>query len=136
MSCLILRDSTNSISLQTCSQPTFIPAQYVMAAQDQTPSDYPLRWSGLSATIGQVGCPGHSGSSACCVAGCVWHFHSATLSLLCCRLCVAFSLCNPQLAVLQVVCGILTLQPDFTLQFCPVCNADWLKSLTGCAITV
>lgn len=54
MSCLLLRDPVHQISLQTCSQPTFIPARYVMAAQDATPADYPLRWSGLSATIGQV----------------------------------------------------------------------------------
>lgn len=54
MSCLLLKDPTHQITLQTCSQPTFVPAQYVMAAQDMTPADYPLRWSGLSATIGQM----------------------------------------------------------------------------------
>ncbi|KAL8577879.1 hypothetical protein ACOMHN_018684 [Nucella lapillus] len=54
MSCLLLRDPVHQITLQTCSQPTFVPARYVMTAQDLTPSDYPLRWSGLSATIGQV----------------------------------------------------------------------------------
>ena len=54
MSCLTLRDPAHGINLQTCSQPTFIPSQYVMAAQDQTPSDYPLRWAGLAVTVGQV----------------------------------------------------------------------------------
>lgn len=54
MSCLILRDSSHGIELQMCSQPTFIPSKYIMTAQDQTPSDYPLRWSGLAITIGQV----------------------------------------------------------------------------------
>ena len=62
MSCLILRDPSHGINLQTCSQPTFVPSQYVMAAQDQTPSDYPLRWAGLAVTIGQVGgCGGELG---------------------------------------------------------------------------
>ncbi|XP_076443858.1 protein PRRC1-A-like isoform X2 [Babylonia areolata] len=54
MSCLLLKDPVHQVTLQTCSQPTFVPSRYVMAAQDLTPQDYPLRWSGLSATIGQV----------------------------------------------------------------------------------
>ncbi|KAK7499741.1 hypothetical protein BaRGS_00009082 [Batillaria attramentaria] len=54
MSCLVLTDPANRIELQTCSQPTLIPTQYVMAAQDRTPNDYPLRWSGLAVPIGQV----------------------------------------------------------------------------------
>ncbi|KAK7116149.1 protein PRRC1-A-like isoform X2 [Littorina saxatilis] len=54
MSCLILRDPVHGINLETCSQPTFIPSEYIMAAQDQTPADYPLRWAGLAVTIGQV----------------------------------------------------------------------------------
>ena len=31
-----------------------VPAEYVMAAQDETPSDYTLRWSGLAVTVGQI----------------------------------------------------------------------------------
>ena len=65
MSCLILRDTAHDLTLQTCSQPTFVPSHYVMAAQDQTPADYPLRWAGLAVTIGQVSVaaspPGFSG---------------------------------------------------------------------------
>lgn len=44
----------NKIELQTFCQATPIPTEYVMEAQDRTPSDYNLRWSGLSITVGQV----------------------------------------------------------------------------------
>ncbi|XP_055956393.1 protein PRRC1 isoform X2 [Patella vulgata] len=54
MSCIVLQDPVNHIDLQTFSQPTPIPTQYIHSAQDQTPSDYPLRWAGLSVSIGQV----------------------------------------------------------------------------------
>ncbi|XP_067665679.1 protein PRRC1-like [Haliotis asinina] len=54
MSCLVLQDPSHRIDLQTFSQPTPIPTEYVLSAQDQTPSTYPLRWSGLAVTIGQV----------------------------------------------------------------------------------
>ncbi|XP_046368786.2 protein PRRC1-A-like [Haliotis rufescens] len=54
MSCLVLQDPSHRIDLQTFSQPTPIPAEFVLSAQDQTPSTYPLRWSGLAVTIGQV----------------------------------------------------------------------------------
>lgn len=54
MSCLLLKDSSHGIEVQTFSQPTHIPTEYVLTAQDQTPSDYPLRWSGLAKTIGEV----------------------------------------------------------------------------------
>ncbi|KAL4227403.1 Protein prrc1 [Mactra antiquata] len=54
MSCLILQDPQHRIDLQTFSQPSPIPAEYILKAQDRTPKDYPLRWSGLAVTIGQV----------------------------------------------------------------------------------
>ncbi|XP_060589420.1 protein PRRC1-A-like [Ruditapes philippinarum] len=54
LSCLILQDPQHRIDLQTFSQPSPIPAEYILKAQDQTPKDYPLRWSGLAVSIGQV----------------------------------------------------------------------------------
>ncbi|GAB1611087.1 protein PRRC1-A-like [Argonauta hians] len=54
MSCLLLQDPTHDITVSTYSQPTPIPTPYVLTAKDRTPSDYPLRWSGLAVTIGQV----------------------------------------------------------------------------------
>ncbi|CAG5123900.1 unnamed protein product [Candidula unifasciata] len=54
MSCLLLKDPRHDIELQTFSQPSLIPTEYVLTAQDKTPSDYPLRWSGLAVTIGEV----------------------------------------------------------------------------------
>lgn len=54
MSCLVLQDPVHRIDLQTFSQPSPIPAEYILKAQDRTPADYPLRWLGLAVTIGQV----------------------------------------------------------------------------------
>lgn len=54
MSCLVLQDPIHRIDLQTFSQPSPIPAEYILKAQDRTPADYPLRWLGLAVTIGQV----------------------------------------------------------------------------------
>ncbi|XP_052100147.1 protein PRRC1-A-like [Mytilus californianus] len=54
MTCLILRDPSHRVELQTFSQPTPVPAEYILKAQDSTASDYPLRWSGLAKSIGQV----------------------------------------------------------------------------------
>ncbi|KAK3098971.1 hypothetical protein FSP39_024841 [Pinctada imbricata] len=54
MSCILLQDPIHRVDLQTFSQPTPIPAEYMLKAQDATSSDYPLRWSGLAKTIGQV----------------------------------------------------------------------------------
>lgn len=54
MSCLVLQDPEHRIDLQTFSQPSPIPAEYILTAQDRTPADYPLRWLGLAVTIGQV----------------------------------------------------------------------------------
>ncbi|KAK0057896.1 protein PRRC1-A [Biomphalaria pfeifferi] len=54
LSCLVLKDTSHGIDLQTFSQPTPIPTEYVLTAQDKTSTDYPLRWAGLSVTIGEV----------------------------------------------------------------------------------
>lgn len=54
MSCLVLQDPVHRIDLQSFSQPSPIPAEYILKAQDRTPADYPLRWLGLAVTIGQV----------------------------------------------------------------------------------
>lgn len=54
ISCLLLHDPQRRVELQMFSQPTPIPAEYILKAQDATPSDYPQRWAGLKVTIGQV----------------------------------------------------------------------------------
>ena len=54
MGCVLLRDPSRDIELTTFTQATPLPAEYVLQAQDETPSDYNLRWSGLAITIGQV----------------------------------------------------------------------------------
>lgn len=54
MSCLLLNDPLNHITLETFSQPTPVPHEFIMHAQDRTLSDYPLRWSGLAVSIGQA----------------------------------------------------------------------------------
>lgn len=53
MSCLMLKDTTHGIELQTFSQPTFIPSEYVMTAQDKTPSTYPLRYADNSTVFNE-----------------------------------------------------------------------------------
>ena len=52
--CVLLRDPSRNIELQVFTQATPVPNQYVSAAQDQTPVDYNLRWSGLAVTVGQA----------------------------------------------------------------------------------
>ncbi len=54
LGCVVLKDPANNIDLQVFTQAVPVPTEYVMSAQDQTPSDYNLRWSGLSVTVGQV----------------------------------------------------------------------------------
>ncbi len=49
-----LSDPANGIHLQTFTQATPLPTEYVERAQDQTPADYNLSWSGLAVTVGQV----------------------------------------------------------------------------------
>ncbi|PSN42301.1 Protein PRRC1 [Blattella germanica] len=51
---LLLKDPGREISLQTFTQLTPVPAAVVALAQEDTPSDYPLRWSGLSVKIGSL----------------------------------------------------------------------------------
>ncbi|XP_065167297.1 protein PRRC1-like [Atheta coriaria] len=51
---LILNDPIKQINLQIFTQMTPVPAEIVALAQEDTPADYPLRWSGLSVTIGSL----------------------------------------------------------------------------------
>jgi len=50
----MLKDPRHGVELTTFSQATPVPTECVCAAQDATPSDYPLRWSGLAMTVGQA----------------------------------------------------------------------------------
>ena len=52
--CILLKDPANNIELQTFSQATPVPSEYIELVQEQTPADYSLRWSGLAVTVGQV----------------------------------------------------------------------------------
>ncbi|KAK2167737.1 hypothetical protein NP493_1262g00001 [Ridgeia piscesae] len=52
--CVILRDPASNIELDVFTQATPVPSDCVMQAQDQTPADYNLRWSGLAVTVGTV----------------------------------------------------------------------------------
>lgn len=52
--CLLLKDQSRNVELQVFSQATPIPHEFVLAAQEQTPPDYNLRWSGLGVTVGQT----------------------------------------------------------------------------------
>jgi len=50
----VLKDPRHGVEFTTFSQATPVPPEWVCAAQDATPSDYPLRWSGLAMTVGQA----------------------------------------------------------------------------------
>ncbi|XP_013417418.1 protein PRRC1 [Lingula anatina] len=52
--CILLRDPGHQIDLQTFTQATPVPVDLVLEAQDLTPADYNLRWSGLSVTVGEL----------------------------------------------------------------------------------
>uniref|UniRef100_UPI00398EBCCF protein PRRC1 isoform X2 n=1 Tax=Pristiophorus japonicus TaxID=55135 RepID=UPI00398EBCCF len=52
--CLILEDPVHGIRLENFTQATPVPLQYVQQAQNLTPTDYNLRWSGLMVTLGEV----------------------------------------------------------------------------------
>lgn len=52
--CLILEDPAHGIHLENFTQATPVPLEYVQQAQNLTPPDYHLRWSGLLVTIGEV----------------------------------------------------------------------------------
>ncbi|KAM6105357.1 protein PRRC1 isoform 1-T3 [Pterocles gutturalis] len=52
--CLIIEDPVHGIHLETFTQATPVPLQYVQQAKNLTPQDYNLRWSGLLVTVGEV----------------------------------------------------------------------------------
>ncbi|XP_053153512.1 protein PRRC1 isoform X2 [Hemicordylus capensis] len=52
--CLIVEDPIHGIHLETFTQATPLPLEYVQQAQSLTPQDYNLRWSGLLVTVGEV----------------------------------------------------------------------------------
>ncbi|KAM9330924.1 protein PRRC1 [Gastrophryne carolinensis] len=52
--CVILDDPGHGIHLEAFTQATPLPIEYVQQAQNLTPPDYNLRWSGLSVTVGEV----------------------------------------------------------------------------------
>lgn len=52
--CILLKDPVRNLEIEVFTQATPVDWQYIVEAQNQTPSDYSLRWSGLSVTIGQV----------------------------------------------------------------------------------
>ncbi|XP_067886649.1 protein PRRC1 [Heterodontus francisci] len=52
--CLILEDPAHGIRLENFTQATPVPLEYVQQAQNLTPADYNLRWSGLMVTVGEV----------------------------------------------------------------------------------
>uniref|UniRef100_A0A8C5PHJ8 Proline rich coiled-coil 1 n=1 Tax=Leptobrachium leishanense TaxID=445787 RepID=A0A8C5PHJ8_9ANUR len=52
--CVILDDPVHGIRLETFTQATPIPLEYVQEAQNLTQPDYNFRWSGLSVTVGEV----------------------------------------------------------------------------------
>ncbi|KAJ8261502.1 hypothetical protein COCON_G00172250 [Conger conger] len=52
--CLILEDPGNGIRIETFTQATPIALEHVQQAQNLTPPDYSLRWSGLQVTVGEV----------------------------------------------------------------------------------
>ena len=54
MTCLALNDPTSKLELETFSQSIQIPIIYIAKAEESTPSNYNLRWSGLSFTLGEV----------------------------------------------------------------------------------
>ncbi|NWV38707.1 PRRC1 protein, partial [Grantiella picta] len=52
--CLIIEDPVHGIHLETFTQATPVPLEYVQQAKSLTPQDYNLRWSGLLVTVGEV----------------------------------------------------------------------------------
>ncbi|XP_043254919.1 protein PRRC1-like isoform X1 [Colletes gigas] len=51
---ILLNDPKNNVNLQTFTQMTPVPSQIVIMAQDGTPENYNLKWSGLSVTVGSL----------------------------------------------------------------------------------
>jgi hypothetical protein len=54
MGVVVLDDPSHRLTLHTFTQLTPVPSRVVERAQEDTPSDYPLRWSGLSVPIGKL----------------------------------------------------------------------------------
>ena len=54
LTCLALSDPTSKLEFETFSQSVHIPKLYITKAEESTPSNYNLRWSGLSYTLGEV----------------------------------------------------------------------------------
>ncbi|KAL4684329.1 protein PRRC1 [Trachypithecus francoisi] len=52
--CLVVEDPVHGIHLETFTQATPVPLEFVQQAQSLTPQDYNLRWSGLLVTVGEV----------------------------------------------------------------------------------
>ncbi|XP_006870741.1 PREDICTED: protein PRRC1 [Chrysochloris asiatica] len=52
--CLIVEDPVHGVHLETFTQATPVPLEFVQQAQSLTPQDYNLRWSGLLVTVGEV----------------------------------------------------------------------------------
>ncbi|XP_076392061.1 protein PRRC1-B isoform X3 [Megachile rotundata] len=51
---VLLNDPKHNVNLQTFTQMTPVPSQIVTMAQEATPEDYPLKWSGLAVTVGSL----------------------------------------------------------------------------------
>lgn len=54
LTCLTLNDPSTKLELEIFSQSIEIPKVYITKAEKGTPSNYHLRWSGLSQTLGEV----------------------------------------------------------------------------------
>ncbi|XP_051541193.1 protein PRRC1-like isoform X2 [Myxocyprinus asiaticus] len=52
--CVILDDPGNGIHIETFTQATPVALEHIQQAQSLTPPDYPLHWSGLLVTVGEV----------------------------------------------------------------------------------
>ncbi|GAB6021819.1 hypothetical protein CHUAL_004393 [Chamberlinius hualienensis] len=52
--CLVLDDPSIGQAIHSYTQLVPVPLEYVTRLQNDTPADYPLRWSGYSMTVGQV----------------------------------------------------------------------------------
>ncbi|XP_076667432.1 protein PRRC1-like isoform X1 [Andrena cerasifolii] len=51
---ILLNDPKRNVNLQTFTQMIPVPSQIVTMAQEATPEDYPLKWSGLAVTVGSL----------------------------------------------------------------------------------
>jgi len=54
MSCVLLVDKANDISISVYTQATPLEEQWIDQIKDETPPDYPLSWCGFAKTIGHV----------------------------------------------------------------------------------